>query len=108
MPLVLPVASLALILWLGPRSIAILKESKEFEEIGAGATWKTARTARGFFESVFIFLAASPLSRAPDKTSMLRRLASRLHTQSTKTDLKPTASWQVTTNQLLIIDVSGN
>ena len=58
--------SAALILWLGPRSIAILKESKEFEEIGAGATLKTACTDAGLFGVGFYFsrgFAAQSCSR---------------------------------------------
>ena len=59
-------AFLALILWLGPRSIAILKESKEFEEIGAGPTWKTTCTDAGLFWVGFYFsrgFAAQSCSR---------------------------------------------
>ena len=62
-------ASLALILWLGPRSIAILKESKEFEEIGAGPTWKTACTDAGLFWVGFYFSRGSRQNRHATQTS---------------------------------------
>ena len=63
-PLALALAYVAWRFWLGALNNKGGRGQRNREEIGAGAAWS-------------FFLAASPLSRAPDKTATLRRLHSR-------------------------------